>query len=281
LTTNSTTANNEIIINRLIAGSWAFDIGVESAIHNSAVRNGELIAGEPVVGSLHKRQRGQNRRHVNLDRRNHSLSANDLYAYSAVEVVGDDRDYEHDHDRGECPTDNETQERQSKYVEPEVLVELRVGDAEILAVDEQKPRLPLAVHPCRSNQGEQGRRDRAYQTSVTVDHFVVSEKQLLLGTGLPKRRSDAVGNHQIAPHQYEKDAGEDQRQHDLRTENSSPNRRVSERMEPQVVGVETGNSAERGEQHEEGHDSNHENHPPARAKSTSSAGGLICDCMHQ
>ena len=66
----------------------------------------------------------------------------------------------------------------------------------------------------------------------------------------------AIGDEEVQPHQREEDRAEYQRQNDLGSEHLAPDRGAVERIEPQVVGVETGDSAQRQEpEQQSNHDS--------------------------
>ena len=77
---------------------------------------------------------------------------------TAVEVVRDRGDEQHDHETGEQPLEHELDERQLEDVEADVLVELRILDAEVDAVREEDPL--LATAPTRRSRRSARRRWR-------------------------------------------------------------------------------------------------------------------------
>ena len=129
---NSAAATIEMTISRLSAGSCAFDVGVARALDHAAGREVELEATEVVLRGLHQRHHREDHREVRLHLRRDPLERA-LEPDPAVEVVRDRGDDEHDHQAGEQPVDDELEERQLEDVEADVLVELRVLDAEALA----------------------------------------------------------------------------------------------------------------------------------------------------
>ena len=174
-----------------------------------------------------------------------------LHPDAAVQVVGDRGDDDDDQHGGEQPVHDEPQERQREDVEADVGVEVRILLTEVDAVREEDPVAPLARSADAGDQAEQQGHDDAHETGAPADQLLVALDELLLGTGRTKARRDAVGDPEVEPAEEEEDAGEDQRQRDLGAEHVLEDARHPERVEPEVVGVEAGEPAQRrDEQHQ-------------------------------
>ena len=89
---------------------------------------------------------------MDFDDRLGTLASDHTDAHRSVEVVRQCGDDQHYHEGCECPADHVAQKRELEDVEPDVSAELRIGDSELLAVDEEQPFLPLAGHACRRDQ---------------------------------------------------------------------------------------------------------------------------------
>ena len=64
-------------------------------------------------------------------------------------------------------------------------------------------------------------------------------------------RRDAISDEEIDPQQHEEDRDEDERQRELRAEHAPPNARLTDRLEPEVVGVEGRDAAQRRDEDEQ------------------------------
>ena len=115
-----------------------------------------------------------------------------LEADAAVEVVRDRGDEQHDDEPGEEPVDHELDERQVEDVEADVLVELRVLDAELDAVREQDPLPPLRRDTDPGDQGEEQRDADADPTPEASGGLLVPGDELVLGRRRGHRRGSAV-----------------------------------------------------------------------------------------
>ena len=233
----------------LIAGQLRVDVGVGGAVDHAAGGGRELVLLEPVAGRLEQRQEGEQHRQVQLHLRR-DPPALGLQPDPAVQVVGDRGDDQHDHRGGEQPVDDERQERQLEDVEADVDMELRVLDVEGHVVPEQQPLLPLARRArARDHSKEQRDRD-AHQAGAPPDELAVPLDQLLLGTRRPELRRDAVGDEEVDPQQHEEDRDEHDGERDLGAEHAAPHPGLLDRLEPQVVGVEGRDAAQRRDQQE-------------------------------
>ena len=138
------------------------DDGVRRALHEAAPLVRRLVARHPVVGGLQRGEHGEQHGDVALRGRPHRRHRRGEHD-AAVEDVGEHRHHEHEDHGDEQPVEHEAEERQLEHVEPDVGVELRVVDAERLAVAEQQPRLPLR----RRRQGDEERQQRPRRGSGT------------------------------------------------------------------------------------------------------------------
>jgi hypothetical protein len=145
---------------------------------------------------------------------------------------------EDDQQRGEQPVDHEGQERQLEHVEPDVAVELRVLDAEVAAVGEQEPRVPLGRHAGAGDEGQHPGHDAPDPTGPLGHEVVVALEQLVLGARQPVRRGDAVRDEQVGPAEHEEDGDEDDGEDHLGPEHAPPHPALVDRVVPEEVGVE-------------------------------------------
>ena len=141
---------------------------------------------------------------------------------AAVHVMGDRGDDRHDDERPEHPADQELYERQLEDIEADVLVELRVFDAEVHAVEEQHGLLPLPAGAAAHNQGEQDGDHHAHQPTAMANRIVIVAEQVLLRSRWTGGRSQAVGYRQVGVHQQEEQDDEDDRQDDLVDQDLGP-----------------------------------------------------------
>ena len=246
------------------------DVGVERPVEYTAGGRRQLISGQPVVQCLDDGQNRQNRREMHFHDRFGPFAPDHADADRSVEVVRDRGDDQHDHKSREGPADHIAQERQLEDVEPDVGTELGIGDPELLAVDEEQPFLPLAGHPRRGEQRKEERNDRAQQEVTPPDGGVVPGDQLLFGAGRSVRGSAAIRDEEVQPHQHEEERAEYQRQDDLGTEHLAPDRGTVERIEPQVVGVEAGYSAQRQQTDDQSGYDYKGDHPPVSTEPSTS-----------
>ena len=128
-------------------------VRVPGAVDVAVLGVDQRPALQDVARRLVEGDQGQQHRDVRLDGRAHPGQAA-LGLDPAVEVVEHHRDGQrHDQD-GQRPVHDEDQERELEDVEADVLVELGVGDAEVAAVAEQDPVVPLPDRPRRPDQGQ-------------------------------------------------------------------------------------------------------------------------------
>ena len=221
------------------------DIGVERTVDHPSSRDGEFVALQPVVGSTNHGEDGEDRREVHLDTRRRALTGRGRHADTAIQVVRDDREDEDDDEGGERPIDHIGQERQLEEIEADVGAELRVGDPEVLTVDEQQPLFPLRLHTGGGEQGEEKRHHRAHQPRTAGDEIVVAGEEFLLRAGYSSLRRRAVGEEEVEPQQGEEHPEEDEGQDDLGAQHRAPHIGSVERVEPEEVGVEPCDSSQR------------------------------------
>ena len=221
------------------------DIGVERTVDHPSSRDGEFVALQPVVGSTNHGEDGEDRREVHLDTRRRALTGRGRHADAAIQVVRNDREDEDDDEGGERPIDHIGQERQLEEIEADVGAELRVGDPEVLTVDEQQPLFPLRLHTGGGEQGEEERHHRAHQPGTAGDEIVVAGEEFLLRAGYSSLRRRAVGEEEVEPQQGEEHPEEDEGQDDLGAQHRAPHIGSVERVEPEEVGVEPRDSPER------------------------------------
>ncbi|MEZ5374481.1 MAG: hypothetical protein R2704_17505, partial [Microthrixaceae bacterium] len=157
------------------------DGGVAGAVEHPALRKGQRrSADEVVLGGLDQRQRGQQHRQVRLHRRGTEPGlAGTRGSERPVEVVdaaGGQRDRDH---RGEQPAEHVVEEGQLEEVEPEVDAELRVGEADVGAVEEQHPGVPGLDGRQADGQRQHQRRHHPNHAVPRPDQLVVSQDELI------------------------------------------------------------------------------------------------------
>ncbi len=247
-------------------GELRIDLGVAGAVDRALGGEVELEAGEVVLRRLHERHHGEDHRQVRLHLRRDPLGRA-LEPDAAVEVVGDGRDEQHDHEAGEQPVDDEPDERQLEDVEADVLAELRVGLVEVDPVREQDPLLPLRRDPDpRDEREEHGHRDPD-AAGVALGGLAVPGDHLVFGRHRPdpQARREPVGDHEVDEHDHEEHDREHQRRDDLGEEELAPGALLTERVEPEEVGVEAGEAPEAEQEHQQGDDDRDHPSPDAEA----------------
>jgi hypothetical protein len=177
--------------------------------------------------------------------------------------VSDRRHDQHDQQRGEQPVDHERHERQPEHVEPDVLVELGVLDAEVAAVLEQDPRVPLGRRPRPGDQGQQRRHPEPHLGGPAGHQVVVALQQLVLGPGRAERRRHDLGDVEVGPRQQEEGQDEDEGQAELGGQDPPLDAPQAQRVEPEVVGVDPGDATQRRQEDEQDDQADDEQHPAA------------------
>ncbi len=229
------------------AGRCACTIGVGRTVDEPAPGLRERELRQVVLIRLRQRHQPEQHREVHLHLRRHPLERA-LEPDPAVQVVEHGRDDQHHQQRGEDPARRELQERQPEDVEGDVLVELRVLDAERGRVREQDPVLPLGRHTGTHDQREEQRDEHAHTARVGCDVAAVTLDDLVFGARSAIARCDAVGDDQVHEDDDEEHRGEDDRGHDLGRQQRAPGVREPDVFEPEVVGVEPGEPAQAQEQ---------------------------------
>ena len=181
---------------------------------------------------------------MGLDRRLDPLTRR-LESDPPVDVMEQRRDDECHDERGEQPSDHERQEWKAEDVKADVLAELGVENAKVHAVGEQQPLLPAAAHPEAGHQGEQGRKHKAHQPPTTTHDKVIVPQQVLLRTRRPDQRGQAIGHREVGEQDPEEQEGEQSHKHHLSSEHRHEHVFMAEGVEPEVVGPEAGDAAQR------------------------------------
>jgi len=155
-------------------------VGVPGAVDRPAVGEVQLVAAEVVLRRLDECHDRDDHREVGLHLRGDALERA-LEPDPAVEVVRDRGDEQHDHEPGEEPLEHELDERELEDVEADVLVELRILDAEVDAVREEDPLTPLRRHADPRDEREEDRDPDADATGEATRHLLVARDHLVFG----------------------------------------------------------------------------------------------------
>ena len=116
---------------------------------------------------------------------------------------------------------------------------------------------------------------------MTRDHCVVPRDQLFFGSRGSVRWCTAIRDQQVHPHQHEEEGSEDEGENDFRSEHLAPYRGPVECVEPQIVGVETGDSAQREKAEQQGSDHCEDDEPPVAAKSPFPRVNYVLNLSHR
>ncbi len=128
----------------------------------------------------------------------------------------------------------------------------RVDLVEGNGIGEQDPFVPLR---CGAASGYQCKKAGDCETDKAVaatDRLVPTTEKFFLGAWWAKGRRNAIGDHQVEPRKNKEDGHKDDREDDLCAEDSCPDLRPVEVIEPEVIGVQRQDSAERSEDRERG-----------------------------
>ena len=247
-----------------VDGQPRVQIGVRGAVHGARRGRRQLVAAQEVVGGLDEGQRPEQHREVRLHLRGDALPLL-LEPDPPVHVVRDGRDEERQQDDVEQPVHDVRVEGQLEDVEADVVPEPervdRVVDAEVHAVGEEEPLLPLVGGAGADRQGEQQRQAEPHETGPLPRRGVIAGQHVLLGTAGPLRRRQPIGDRQVPVQQRGQDGDEDQRQDDPRDDDRAPHVGLGQSVEPEVVGVEAGRAAQR-HQHDNDRSDPDEDSPP-------------------
>ena len=229
-------------------GQRHVDVGGQRPDESPTVRRDELVPVVPIGHGPHDRQRRQQPRDVQLHRvlqhrilrQPRSRLRLRRRSNAPVQIMGDQRQEQREHKRGEHPVDEERPERQPEDVVPGVVTEQRILPPEVAAVDEQHPGRPSAGRVQPGNQGEKPGHRQPKLGRVRSDRFVVPHDHVVWYHALPERWSEAFGDVEIPPQQDEEHGSEHHDHHDLGDHDLVPDRRETELGEPQTVGVDAG-----------------------------------------
>ncbi len=247
-------------------GELRVHVGVPGAVDRPAVREVQLVATEVVLGRLDQRHHGDDHREVRLHLGRHALQRA-LEPDPAVEVVRDRGDQQHDHEPGEEPLEHELDERELEDVEADVLVELRILDAEVDAVREKDPLAPLRGHADARDQREEDRDADPDAADEPPGHLLVAGDHLVFRRHRTLRAQPGrqpVGDEQVRDHDHEEHDREHRGRHDLGGQQPAPGSALTERVEPQRVDVEAGQPPQAEQQHDD--DDDQRDHPAAHAE---------------
>ena len=227
------------------------DVGGQGTVVGPPGGGDEVEPVEPVGPRPEQGQNRQQHRDVELDARRHPIMGH-RGPDAAVEIVGD-QDHDQGQDQGgEEPVDDEGPEREPEHIEADVAVEQGIRSAEIATVAEQQPRLPLRRGVGPGDEAEQGGHPEADLAGLGPDHGVVSLDQVLFRRFRPGRGLETIGEVEVAPQDGEEEQGEHRGQEHLGAEGRRPDTAEVELVEPEPVGVETGDAVRRQEQDKKG-----------------------------
>ena len=167
-------------------------------------------------------------------------------------TVEDVREQHQQGDEHQCrvePTDRERDERQTEHVEADVFAELRIFDAERLAVTEQQPLLPLAGGRQREQQAEHCRRSETHQAQATTEE-VMEPLDHRVHVGREGHRRQTVGDDEVHHGHGDEHRSEESEQERLAAEYTPEHVAPMDTEVPEVVDVETGEETCRQQQHE-------------------------------
>ena len=237
-------------------------VGVAGTVDVAVLRVDHGPALQDIAGGLVQRDQCEQHGDVRLDGRPHPRQAA-LGLNPPVEVVEHQRDGQRHDEDGQRPVHDEGQERQVEDVEPDVLVELGVRDPEVAAVAEEDPVVPLADRPGRADQGQDERQSHVDPSRVRPHELLVAAHQLVLLGEHDVVAGDAVAHDEVHPEDGEEDGAEHAEEAELDHEQRREDVVVADRGEPQAVGVDARQRAQRDQQDDE--DDDEADEPPAGA----------------
>ncbi len=202
-------------------------------------------------------------------------------AQRPVQVVGAQGGDDRDDDGGEAEADEELPERQPEHVEAGVHVQDRVAPGEVAAFAEQQPRLPAGLGGHAGEDADDHGHAGDPPAGLRGEELPVAFEALLLGRGGP-----GVGPQ--APGEVEVDAGpgghgecEHGEQADPVPHHGREDRRVADRVVPEVVGAQAHEPSEHRQQHNGGHEEDQHvasssAHPWGRGRPVRHSKQLLC-----
>ena len=180
---------------------------------------------------------------------------------AAVEIVGNEREKQHEHQRREHPVDQEGPEWQTEHVVAGVAPEHRVLPTEVLAVVEQHPGRPASRRVQPGNQPEQRRDGKPNRRGMWGDRLVEPFDHVVGFVGRPEGRGKTVRQVEVAPQQGEEQEPEEGDERELGTDDLVPHRDQPQLVEPEPVGVDTGDAIRRQEEHDDQPEQTEDRHP--------------------
>ena len=173
-------------------------VGVGDAGEQRALLGRQRVAVEPVRRRPGERDERAEDAEVHVGGAGGGPAAGQLQA--AVDVVGEGRGDERQDEHHRHEADDEAQPRQGEDEEADVEAELRVLDAERLAVGPQQEGAPGAHRPGAGEQAEHDRDDPHGEAAQRLDGLAVLLEHLLGGRDRDVQRAGAVGDDQARGH---------------------------------------------------------------------------------
>ncbi len=160
------------------------------------------------------------------------------------------------------PVHDEGHEGEVEDVETDVLVELRVLDPEVAAVQEEDPVVPLPDRSRRADQGQDESQAHVDATRIGPDELLIAPHQFVVLRQDDIVAGDAVTHDEVDPQDGEEDRPEDTEEPELDRQQRREDVVEVDRREPQTVGVEPRQRAQRHQQDDDDDDETDE--PPPR-----------------
>ena len=201
----------------------------------AAALRGQVEPVEPVVDPLQHQEQPEQRRELRLGRAGDPVGGG-LEPDPAVQVVHDGGEHERGEQCGHREVDEEVQPREAEDVEADVLVEVRVGLAEVLAVVPQQEVAPL---PGGGDTGEDAEDDAHpdEQDPAQRGHdLAVALEVGLLGRVRPEHGPEPEGEVEVDADDERHRPAEQGEQQDPRPDQLGEDRAVVEAVEPELVG---------------------------------------------
>ena len=188
-----------------LGGQQRVDVGVGTAGERLLAVAQHVVAVQPVGGGLEQHEHAGPRRQLGArGAGDPGLLAGGRVARAdaAEHVVRHQRQQERHDDRQDGGVHQEAPERQIEGVEPQVLLELRVGLAEALAVEEQLHRPPTGLPHQAREQREHQRDADEHRLVRRLDHAAVDrlralrvERARVMGTMPPRQPHRQEDDH--------------------------------------------------------------------------------------
>ena len=209
--------------------------GVGHAGDEAAGLRGQVEPVQPVVDALEQQEHPEQRGELRL-RRAGDLVGRGLQPDAAVEVVHDRREQQRGEHRGHREVDQEVQPRKAEDVEADVLAEVGVGLAEVLAVGPQQEGAPLAGGGDPGEDPEDHADADQQQPPHRGDDLAVALEVGLLRRVRPEHRTQPEGEEQVQPHDEGHQPAEGGEQQHAGPDQLAEHLAVADAAEPQLVG---------------------------------------------